>query len=126
MKLTTRVLPVEEWGKLAGTELGSQLPVLEPDENVTRIFVVEDGERIVGCWAALRFVHAEGVWIDPVCRRGVAVQRRLLQFMKAQAVAWGQPFFVTGAETPDVAQLITDHLHGVPISGSQYVVSVRG
>lgn len=120
--MTSRVLPVAEWGRLVGTELELALPYLPPD---TQIVVIEDAVTIVGCWAILRYVHVEGVWIHPDYRRQGAVARRLLSMMGWVArQAFGAQVVITGADTDDVAGLIT-RLGGHRLPGTHYVIPVK-
>lgn len=101
---TTRALPASEWGRLVGTELETLAPKLDPAE--TQIVVVEHGERIVACWAVMRVVHVEGLWIHPDYRKKPPVAVRLLRAMHQAARAFGASWVWTGSETPDVTSLI--------------------
>ena len=91
----TRILPPEEWGRLEGTELETVWPVLSPTD--AQIVVVEDGPAIVGCWAVIRYVHVEGIWIAPAYRGRFAVGRRLWRAMGQVARAWGASAVWTAA-----------------------------
>lgn len=120
--MTSRILPVAEWARLKGTELEPALPFLPPD---TQIIVIEDDETVVGCWAVVRYVHVEGIWIHPDHRRQGAVARRLLSMMGWVArQAFGAQVVITGADTDDVAGLIT-RLGGQRLPGTQYVIPVK-
>lgn len=121
MSLALRVLPPEEWPKLAGLEIAALLPWLVPED--TRVLVVEDNDAIVGVWAATRVVHLEGVWIDPAYRRQVPVVRRLLRGAWSVAKAWGAKACWTGAQTDEVRALI-QKLHGQELAMTAYVVPV--
>jgi hypothetical protein len=117
-----RILPVAEWARLKGTELEPALPFLAPD---TQIIVIEDGETVVGCWAVVRYVHVEGIWIHPDYRRQGAVARRLLSMMGWVArQVFGAQVVITGADTDDVAGLIT-RLGGQRLPGMHYVIPVK-
>lgn len=85
--MTTRILPPEEWHRLAGTELETVWPLLPPTH--TTVMVVEEDGAIVGCWALLTALHAEGLWIAPAFRQRPSVGRRLLRAMRQQARASG-------------------------------------
>ena len=122
--MTTRILPVDEWPKLAGTELERVWPVLSPDD--ARIVVVEDANgQIVGCWAAIRYVHAEGVWIHPTHRGKSSVARRLMRGLRAAASEFGATAVMTTACTADVADLVA-HFRGAKLPGDHYAVSLGG
>jgi hypothetical protein len=120
--ITSRVLPVAEWTRLAGTELELALPYLPLD---AQIVVIEDDATIVGCWAVVRYVHVEGVWIHPEYRRQGAVARRLLGIMGwvARSV-FGAQVVITGADSDEVAGLIT-RLGGQRLPGTHYVIPVK-
>jgi hypothetical protein len=82
--MTTRILPPDEWHRLTGTELGG-VP-LDPANAV--VVVVEEDEDIVGRWAFLRVIHAEGFWIAPEHQKRVAVFRHLLREMQDVVVGF--------------------------------------
>lgn len=122
--MTTRILPPEEWSRLDGTEAGPALPYLDPLES--RIIVVEDGARIVGCWAVLRLVHVEGLWIDPDYRKHPGVARRLFAATWRLVKAWAPRWVMTAAVTEDVKALLREHVGAVSIPGEMFVVAVDG
>lgn len=78
--MTSRLLPPEEWPRLAGTLLERSWPQFDP--AMTRVVVVEDGEAIVGCVAMFPVWHVEGAWISPAYRTHVAVLRRGLRALR--------------------------------------------
>lgn len=118
--MTTRLLPRDEWSKLAGTELETAWPHLP---ETAQVVVVEDAGAIVGCWALFQQVHVEGVWIAPAHRGKASVARRLLAGMRRTAQAMGARTVATGALTDDVRQLL-DRLHAVPLPGDHYAVPI--
>ena len=121
--MTTRILPPDEWSKLEGTELEQAYPFLDPKESF--VLVVEDGDRIVGTWAALRQVHLEGVWVHPDHRGRGAVATHLLRAMgNAVAEKFGVEVAWTAAANEDVANLITKHLKGIELPGQHFVVPI--
>lgn len=73
--MTTRLLPADEWPKLAGTLLDPAWRAFDPVQ--ARVLVVEEGSRIVGCAALFPAWHAEGAWIAPEYRGRLSVGRRL-------------------------------------------------
>jgi GNAT superfamily N-acetyltransferase len=121
--MTTRTLPRDEWPRLAGTDLAKALDFIRPED--AQILVVEDAGRIVGAWSVLRVTHLEGVWIDPAYRKRGSVAKRLLAATLTAARQWGA-WAMTGAQTPDVAQLLTKHLRAVHVPMETYVVPVEG
>lgn len=120
--MTTRELPVDEWPKLAGTELEFVWPLLDP--AIAKIIVVEDeAGKIVGCWSFQWYAHAECVWTAPEHRHKGAVARLLLREMKRLADEEEVPVVWTSALTPDVEDLI-DKLGGVQMPGTHFAVPV--
>lgn len=116
-------LPRDQWARLAGTPLAPYAIALPPD---TRILVVEDGAgAIVGQWAAIRYLHGEGLWIADAHRTRGAVLGRLLGEMRRLAHGDGVDVLMTGAVDNQVRGLIA-HAGGRALPGEQYVVPVRG
>ena len=120
--MTTRILPVKEYSKVAHTGVEAWLEHAVPAD--TSIVVVEDGDRVVACWAVLRVTHLEGVWIDPAYRHRVSVVSRLLAATFQVARQFGT-WAMTGAQTDDVRRLITKHLRGQRIDMDTYVVPLE-
>lgn len=118
--MTDRILPEAEWGKLAHTEIGRALPYMKPED--VQIIVVEDGDRIVGTWAVLRVVQLEGVWIDEQYRKSGSVARRLLRRTLDVARKLTPYWAYTGAETQEVADLLTKHLDAKKYPCETYLV----
>lgn len=118
--MTTRILPPAEYGRLEGTELEAIAPILPAGSAVV---VVEDGDRIVACWALLPLVHVEGCWIDPAYRGNPRVAARLLRGMTDTAAALGARTVLTAALTPEVEGLI-GKLGGEALPGRHFVVNV--
>lgn len=122
--MTTRLLPPEEWGKLAGRDIAALFPLVAADD--LQVVVVEDGDRIVACWAAVRIVHFEGVWIDPAYRHRPSVIKRLVRETFTAARRWADKWAMTAAADEDVRRLITKHLGGVAVPSDQYIVPLSG
>lgn len=120
---STRVLPPEEWPRLAGTELEALWPKLDPAR--AQVVVVEHEAAIVGAWAVFPIVHVEGLWIAPECRGKVGVARRLHRAMLEAARGMAAPFVWTGAESDDIRRLIA-HVGGYRIPYESYVMPVEG
>jgi len=118
----TRVLPVDEWPKVAHLDVATWLPYVAPED--ARIIVVEDGDRIVGAWGVFRVVHCEGIWIDPAYRRSV-VHASLIDAATAAAAQWA-PWAFTGAATAAIGRLIRRYLHGQRVPMETYAFGVKG
>lgn len=120
--MNTRILPPEEWHRLRGTELGEAYPFFDPDK--TTIIVVEDGDRVVGCWSLLTVVHVEGLWIDSSYRKGATVGRRLIREMKALAKEKGYRAVVTTAQSDDIVGLV-GNMGGHLLPGEHFVIPIN-
>lgn len=79
--MTTRLLPVAEWSRLAGTLLETVWPTLNRAEDL--VVVVEDDGVIVSAFTLVRAWHLEGVWIAPERRKSLSVTRRVWQAIRA-------------------------------------------
>ncbi len=124
--MTTRILPRDEWSKLAGTELEPAWPYLaQRADDDAFVAVIEDGNRIIACWAAAQEWRVDGFWIHPDFRRTGRVAHRGLQFMLAQLHERGARCATTSALTEDVRRLAV-HIGGVQLPGDHYVFPVRG
>jgi N-acetylglutamate synthase-like GNAT family acetyltransferase len=119
--MTSRVLPVEEWDRLVGTE-ADVCRGLDPAH--THVLVVEDSGAIVGTWALTRVVHAECLWIREDHRKRGGVGRRLLALMRSGARAMGAGPVWTGAMSDEVRMLI-EHFGGTRVPGDSYLLPMR-
>lgn len=119
--MTRRLLPKDEWGKLAGTELEAVVPHL-PDH--ARVLVVEDGEQIVGCWAFVSLVHAEGVWTASEHRGKSSVARHLLMGMRETVREMGAQGVITAA-TSDTVRGFLSVLGAVELPGTHYAMPIE-
>lgn len=107
-EMTRRVLPPHEWSRLADNEqLGPVLSALDP--LTCSVLVVEHDDRIVGCWAFLHVLHAEGVYVDPDLRAGGVVARHLWRGAQEIATEQGAAAVWAGADRPQIANLLLDH-----------------
>lgn len=121
--MTTRILPLEEWDRLEQT--GSAGMHLDP-ANAVVIVVEDDQKEIVGCWAMLRVIHAEGFWIAESHRKRGAVLRRLLREMRHVVTQFfGVNAAWTAAMDQEVATLVKSY-GGVKLPGEHYVFPVAG
>ena len=113
--MTTRVLPPQEYDRLAHTELATVWPHYA--DGAMTVFVVEDEHgEIVGCWAVLRILHLEGLWIHPAHRTHGSVGRRLLT--KARQMLHGLGV-VTNSVDPDITAYL-ERVGAVPIPGQAF------
>lgn len=122
--MTTRILPREEWARLAGLGVDAMLPLMPPDD--VQIVVVEHHGRIVACWSVLRIVHLEGVWIDPAFRGRPSIARRLLTATLDAARSWGTRWAMTGATDDGVRRLLERHLSATKVPMDTYTVPLYG
>ncbi len=101
-KYTARLLPPEEWGKLA-PEVAARL---SPESSV--VCVVEDADgAIVGRWAALQTVHLEGLEILASHQKNPGVAGKLLTLMLLTLREAGVAGVLTIAQDPAVAAMAT-------------------
>lgn len=120
--ISRRVLPPEEWPRLAGTEAEKLWPRLDPEN--TQVVVVEKDGRIVAAWTLLRIVHAECIWVAPDQRGEFGVVKRLLAGMKDAASLWGADRVVTGSVSPEVTDLIM-RFGGYPMPCESFVLPIE-
>lgn len=117
--MTARVLPPEEYGRLAETE--TRFAEAMPAGGIVVVIEDETG-AIVGSWAAFPVLHVEGLWIAPAYRRAGGVGRRLLRAMGAAVYdLFGLSRVVTYAVTPEMEALIVRR-GGVAIPGRSFMV----
>ena len=121
--MTARILPSSEWHRLVGTELESIVGVMIPEQ--TTVIVVEDSNgMIVGTWALIRFLHAEGFWVHPDHRGHGGVLRRLIARTRLEAQHQGETVVWTGAITPEVEDMLV-HVGAIPLPVSHYILPVN-
>lgn len=105
--MTTRVLPPDEWSRLADTELGPMLAAITPGAATVVVAEDESGAAI-GCWALVTFVHLEGMWVRPDHRGKASVLKRMWNTICDIATDRGICAVYTGAADPMVAKWITN------------------
>lgn len=119
--MTRRILPREEYPRLAGTELEAVWPTLPEDAAV---LVVEEDGAIVGCWAAFLLAHVEGVWTAPEHRGKGAVARHLLVGMRRTlAEQFGSTGAITGAMSDEVRGILAG-LGATKLPGDHYALTL--
>lgn len=117
--MTTRVLPQDEWSKLAATAVG---PVWSWLPAGARPVVVESEGQVLGCHVLVPVWHVEGLWIAEAHRGRASVARRLWAGVQAEAQALGVDHVITAAVDDRVRGLLA-HVGAVPLP-DHYVVSV--
>lgn len=119
--MTTRLLPPDEWSRLAGTE-AAFAPLLPPGS--ASILVVEDDGQIVATWALVTMMHAEGLWIAPSHRGRFGVVKRLLSGMRSLARSLGCASVQTASVSNDVTDFI-QRLGGSPLPGRAFILPME-
>ncbi len=120
--MTTRILPVEEWPRLVGTEVECVWPLLNPAQ--TQILVIEDEGEIVGTLAMVSIWHAECVWIHPDYRKGYGVMRRLINGMWDTARRVGARRLWSGSLSDTTSQIL-NRLGATEIPGKSFTFPVK-
>ena len=112
--MISRVLPVDEWGRLDETLLESAWRSLKPDH--AEVIVVEQDGEIVACVALVSMLHAECCEITG----GPGVARALWTQLRARVrAAGGQAVWTAAVEEP-MQRLLTRH--GAPIPGNHFLL----
>lgn len=119
--MTQRVLPVEEWPRLKGTDAEAIWPTLDPQRTV--IVVIEDQGVIVAHHILLFVLHAEALWVHPDYRKSM-VGGRLWQAVKRAVLGCGARGFVTASIDAQVDGLIAS-VGGVELPGKHFVINVE-
>ncbi len=120
--MTARILPAEEWHKLAGTEAENIWPLL--DKSQARIVVVEHEGEIVGCHILAWVLHAECLWIHPDHRGKSGVARRLWPAVKRTAIDMGASVIATAANSDQVRELLA-HVGAEQVPADTYVMRMH-
>lgn len=113
--MTTRVLPVEEWGRLAGTLLESIASSLNP--AFAEVLVVEKDGAIVGGVALLQTLHAECLFTD-----GVSTSRALVKGLRDRVHAAGGSAVWGACVDAPMRRVLSRHAE--PIPGEHFLVRV--
>ena len=104
--MTTRILPKEEWPRLAHLDIGPALAIAQ-DRDATVIVAEDAAGHIVGAWALLLIAHVEGLWVSPQHRKRGRVLLRLWNQLLSVARARGIASVWTGSVTDEVTVLLT-------------------
>ena len=121
MSLTTRVLPPEEWERLAETDAG-QLALVLNQETATVIGVERDGV-LVGCAAVYPALHVDGLWIAETERKRTSIARRLWAAIRGEMTRRGTRGAVAGAVSDEMRGVLEKI--GVALPGVQFVIRGR-
>ncbi len=119
--MTTRLLPVDEWPRLAGTAAGQVWPHLNPEH--AQVLVVEQHGQIAGCWVLMHVLHAECLYIAPPYRHRPSVGRRLLVGLTKLARAAHMGGVWTAATTDDIRHLL-DKFGAERMPGDHYIMPI--
>ncbi len=120
--MTTRILPPEEWSKLAGTEADAVIPHLATLH--AQAMVVEQDGAVVGSWLLIPMWHAECLWIAPAHRGKSSVGRRLLRGLRAAATTLGIDRVWTGSMDVGTTRLLA-HYGAAQMPGEHFVMTMR-
>jgi len=121
--MRTRILPSDEWPKLAGLDIAELLPHL-PADSATVIVVEDDAGKIVETWSMLQVTHLEGFWVDPEHAKKAGVVRALIRTAMEFAGSLGLKWMSTGANTESIATYIR-RLGGLKVPAEVYTLPVR-
>ncbi len=125
---TVRLLPKEEYERIA--DFPGPLRELQgvPDPVHTRLVVVEDEGKVVGYWMLFDTVHAEPLWLDPTIRHQPKVALELLQQISDELhVAGAQTIFaVIGEPERAVMEPLARKVGLVPIAGTLFGGTLNG
>lgn len=120
-----RILPREEWHRLAHTDIQAVRQYVNPDDM--EVCVVENAlGDIIACWAVIRIVHLEGVWIHPDYRFRPSIARKLLKSTLAMARRWSPRWIMSAARKDDdhTKRLLVKHLGAIAVDMDPYVLSL--
>ena len=125
--MRARILPPEEWSRVAGEGRPSLLPFVEPT-NIAVVAVEDDAGSILASVQALRVTHLEGLWVAPEARGNAGVVRALLRQAFAVPRARGEAFAFGGAENGPAGEEMDGYLRrlgAVPVEAHFYALGVR-
>ena len=117
--MTPRLLPRAEYYRLAGTDLEDLLP----DFPGARVFVVEDGDEIVGHLMLAPFWHPEGFYVAKDYR-GQGVDTLLVSEMFDEARSMGLETVWPATASEGMAKYVT-RLGAVEVPARWFALAVR-
>lgn len=121
--MIARILPPDEWWKLAETDAAAIWPKLNAE--TTEVVVVERDGEVVGHHILLPVLHVEHLWIHPADRGKTAVARAL--WTEVQKAARGRG--VTGVWTTcddDRVRRLLEHVQATRVQGDHYLIALGG
>lgn len=118
----TRILPPEEWYRLAGTEAATIWPALPTLKDQTQIVVVEQDGQILGCHVLTLVLHAECLWIHPDHRGKAGVARRLWSRVLRTAACVFHARTIATAATSDEVRRLLQHVGAIELPGTHHVI----
>lgn len=103
--MIARVLPPDEYSRLSVTGEPQMYPTVRPED--IEIWVVEDGEEIVGSLSVVRVPHLEGVWIAPDRRGSPTISTLLLRNAVESSRKWSKGWVMAQAADDHVKDLVS-------------------
>jgi hypothetical protein len=119
MSYQTRLLPVEEWCRLKGTEAEQVYHYFSKEH--TNVMVVEKDKELIATWSLIPYYHAECAWVAEKYRKNPNVLKRLVVGMKKMANEVGVGSVIASATTEETAKLLL-HMDGQKLPGEHYVI----
>lgn len=105
MNVTVRLLPVDEYDKVADIEVGQlAASFLRYPAVQGKVYVAEQDGRIIGAWTTFQMRHAEGLWIED--GYGVKAGYALWNAVKRDIADEGYAAMVTATESEHVETLL--------------------
>lgn len=118
--MMARILPREEYERLAGTEAQDVWPYLAETD---RVVVIEKDGQIVACHVLMQMWHLECLWVHPAHRK-TTVGGRLWHAVKVTAQSMGISRAMTASIDDTVSDLLA-HVGASALPGVHYVVPMR-
>jgi N-acyl-L-homoserine lactone synthetase len=115
----TRILPVEEWYKLKGTE--AEFAYEYFDVEHTSVMVIEKDRNIIATWSLVPYYHAECVWISNDYRGNPTVAKRLLVGMRQMAAGVGVSSVITTSISEQISKIL-EKINAKKLPGIHYVI----
>ena len=124
--MMSRVLPMEEWGRLRTGGVVTLLPYVDP-RNIDIAVVEDEYGDIVASLAAVQVTHIEGAWIEPKYRKHGGVMRGLLRAAYSVPRARGEKWVVSGTQSKDSeVNGYLERLGGHRLPGVQFLLPIDG
>lgn len=117
-----RILPVEEWPKLADTEAADIWAHL--DSAKTRVLVEEEDGIIIACQVLTFVLHAECFWVHPAYRGRHRIARNLWAGAQNVARSLGAATIATAACDDRLARVL-ERMKAIELPGQHFVLAVK-